>query len=158
MVFELAYFDTVTGTKAVPIAVRGWHYLLEHDLVDPGAVMLAWDHKAFVASAPGDIPVAVLTFQHIEWKKEFYVNIGFTDVQYRCRGAYKQLWAALVLKAQEMNVKKITATTKIANNDMQSVAEALGRKIVGYYIDFDVPKMAEKTKPASRHKRRSEPL
>lgn len=126
---EIKLFDGLNNTPALDLAIRGWAECVEKNLGD-GTLNVYWSHKAFVAYAMNgkeQLPVAVMTWEHIEHTKTLWVNQSYTIPEFRGRGCYNALWNAVVAKAIELKVTSVQSGTHIRNEAMRKIAKKQGR-------------------------------
>lgn len=137
----IRHYVGLNRTPALPLAVRGWLALIEADHCS-NYVQITADQNAFVAFEDG-VAAAVLTYRHEPALKQIEVGIGFTLPDYRARGLYNSLWAALVAKAKEIDAVHIASAVFLDNTAMRSVAQNQGRIERTVTLDYAVPSLCE---------------
>lgn len=140
---KVQHIVKVNGTKAMPILVRAWSYLLEHKLAPLNQWPLAWDMEALIAVTPQGIIVGVIGFAYQEWTRELVLNIGYVDLKFRKQGVYEHLWLALVKQAQKRKIPSITSGTAMNNYAVRTFSKKAGRKETRVLIDFIVPRVKQ---------------
>jgi GNAT superfamily N-acetyltransferase len=133
----IAHYIGLNRTPALPLAVRGWFALIEADHCS-NYVQVTADQNALVAFVD-DTAAAVLTYRYEPSLKEFQVGIGYTLPAYRGQGLYSALWAALVARAQQVEVVHIASAVFLNNGAMRAVAQAQGRIERTVTLDYTVP-------------------
>lgn len=131
---NIEHIDRVNGTDAVPIAVEGWHSLIQEGISTSNTVLLAWDDKAVLARI-NDEAVGVITYNDLEWKDTFHISLGYVKPSHRRKGVYTALFNALAEKAKEKGRKRITGLHSVKNAPMHAVSNSLGR--VPTYIEYE---------------------
>lgn len=153
MIFEFKEYDGVNQTPAIPLIAHGWSELLARGIA-PMETISNWDHQAVVAFA-GDMPVGVITFEHLKWRKVVWVHFGFVAPEVRRHGLYGQLFARVVKAAQKLGAAEIHGGTHVDNKAMLECAEKLGRTrsfITTRFVVPPAPPVVEQKK--SRRKRK----
>lgn len=137
MTLSTTFYDGLSRTPAYELAITGHLELLERGRAE-NVVAVLWDHKAVVGFVDG-LPVGVITFQHTAWMKQIDIAIGYVRPEFRRRGLYRAMWAALVEKAQELKAEVIFGGTAIDNAELRATAKALGRVEMAVVLKFTVP-------------------
>jgi GNAT superfamily N-acetyltransferase len=142
MAIWIKHTDRILHSPALKLAVEGWFYLLQSDMVDLGAVMIAWDHKAFIAygGIAGDRaePVGVLTYTDQDWSNTLFVNIAYVIPTWRRQGVHMKMWEAIVEKAKVLQRPMITSSTHINNAISRASMAKQGRKETSVYVRYNV--------------------
>jgi GNAT superfamily N-acetyltransferase len=139
---EIVHYDKISRTPAAVLATRGWLEDVERGLGED-TINVAWDQQAFVgfAGAAGGgerTAVGVITWAHIEWRRELFVHQSYVLPPWRRRGIYTALWGTVVEKARELKVAKICSITHVDNTAMRAAAQVLGRREEGIVLVFDL--------------------
>lgn len=140
----VAYWRTegvegINRTPALAIALEGYAWLLGQGFAEP-IIPVSWETNAIVGYGSSGGPLGVITFDHMKWRKEIHIGIGYVHPMARGQGLYLTMWNALVAHAQSVGALQIWGNTDLRNERMRSVAKSLGRVEVGVMIKFDVPK------------------
>lgn len=139
---KIEHYEKLNNTPAVKIAVEGWNEMLVRGVARE-VVMVQWDSNALVAFHQNDllelVPAGVIIYAHLEWAREMHINIGYVRPAFRRQGVYRELWAALVARAQEKNVAYIEGSTAMDNEEVRATARSLGREERGVLLGFKVP-------------------
>lgn len=135
----IRHVDSINGTPLVSLVVAGWHELFEAGFAAPD-VGISYDHKAYYAEMAGSGEIAgILVYNDEEWRKAFFVTLGYVLPKYRRAGVYRKLWEALVAGATEKGRLRILGATHVNNETMRAVHESLGRKETFVTYEFEVP-------------------
>ena len=129
-------YDGLNNTPALPLALEGWHSLVQRGLTD-NTIVIGWDDKALVYRK-GGVAMGVLTFDLTEWRKEIYVKIGFVLPQYRRKGVYTALFDCLTEYARRKGIKFIVGATLTANAEMRATYKKQGRAEFAIISKFEV--------------------
>ena len=142
MKLDLKLYRRITNTPALPLLLNGWQELLQRELLDPGAIMIAWDHQAIVATAldgPHDgRDIGVLSFLVWDYLGEIGTILSWVHPTARLNGVHKQMFARLVEYAQEIDMRAITSATHVDNRQSQQAHQAEGRQMFGHTYKFMV--------------------
>jgi hypothetical protein len=117
----------MSGCPALPLAVDGWNNLIADGFSREGAVALSWDPSPLWIEYKGR-PVAILTFTHLEWKAELWINLAHVDEKFRRRGLYRALYNRAKSIAMEKKCTRIAGGTDFHNEPMRKTAIMLGRR------------------------------
>lgn len=137
MIFEFKEYDGINQTPAIPLIARGQSELLARGLA-PMETIGNWDQQAVIASA-GGVPVGVITYEHMKWRKVVWVHFGFVAPEVRRHGLYGQMFARVVKTAQKLGAVEIQGGTHVDNKAMLDCAQSLGRTPLFITTRFVVP-------------------
>lgn len=145
MIFEFKVYDGINQTPAIPLIARGHHELLQSGF-SPMETVGNWDHQAVVAFA-GDVPVGVITYEFLKWKKVVWVHFGFVAPEVRRQGLYRLLFERVVKAAQKLGAVEIQGGTSVGNEAMLAAARKLGRLPLFITTSFKVPPAPKSKRP-----------
>ncbi len=138
-IVTVEHYDLLMNTDALPLAVRGWHELLDLELIDRGAILVQFDHHAVVARV-AQTPVAVLTWMDQEWSNALFVVLAYVLPEHRRRGLHSRyLWPAVIDKARERNRPVIYSGASIRNHASRALQRSQGRIESSVATIFAVP-------------------
>lgn len=134
--FQIVAYDKLSRSPAALLATKGWVENVESGTGED-TVNVSWDHQALVAFADS-VAVGVITWASIEWRREVFVHQAYVLPPWRRRGVYTQLWHALVAKAVELKVPKISLMTHVDNKVMLKVCAKIGLTGEAISMSLDV--------------------
>lgn len=141
MSVDVKLYDGISRTPALDLAMRGWADTVDHGFGD-GTLNVFSSIKAFVAFTENGrdmLPVGVLTWDEDAVLKRIWIYQGYVLPEFRGRGVYSALWAALVNHATaNTKVVAIESATHIKNITMRAVANRLGRVEEAVTLRFDI--------------------
>lgn len=118
---RIEHYEGLNRTRAIGIAVRGWHHMLEDGFAGD-TIEIVWDHNAFVAFDFYGQAAGVLTYAKLDHRKEWSICIGYVLPEKRRSGIYSKLWEALLERATAHGVSVITSSTSLHNTAMRDTA------------------------------------
>lgn len=101
--------------------------------------IITWDDQVLVARTNRGTLAGLIAYRHLEHERSFLITLGYVKPTYRQRGVYRQLWDALVERAQKEEIREIDSGTYLNNKRMQKVMPKLGRKLTTFNYTFTVP-------------------
>jgi GNAT superfamily N-acetyltransferase len=138
----IQHYPTIMNTPALPLAVKGWDFLLRYNLCDPGAMIVQYDHQGIVATRGGQ-PIGVLTWFDQAWGNQLGVGVAFVLAEHRRQGIHTQMWQALVVKARGLKRPVIISSTGCANAAARAAMAQQGRVITSFNVRFVVPPLPD---------------
>ena len=134
----IRHYDGPNRTSGALILHRAEYELVRDGLMIP-IFQTGYEDQVITAETEDGVAVGVISYAHAKWAKHIDLKIGYVTPEFRGKGVYRRLWAALVEKAQELKVKEIMGNTHMENSTLRSAAKAFGRAEVGVVLRFEVP-------------------
>jgi ribosomal protein S18 acetylase RimI-like enzyme len=135
----IEHFDNLSHCPAaVRLGLEGHLENLNRGVGDPHSCGLGWENKALVAFEEG-AAVGLIVYSEQEWKKTFFIEMGYVRPAFRRRGFYRALFKHLTARAREKEFRSISGTTHVENREMQETNRALGRQAAWIIYRYDVP-------------------
>jgi GNAT superfamily N-acetyltransferase len=123
----IRHYPGILNSPGLDMAVFGWHELMLKGYTDPGAVVIAFDHKAIVAFEDGE-PVGLLTYVDQEWAQQLWICLAYVTPARRRRGIHsKHLWPALIGTARELKRGVIASGAHVNNVISRAMMISQGR-------------------------------
>ena len=131
---EVVEYKQVTGYPAERFVAN-----LANCIAQAGSPMnFAWNNKVLAIVVDGAV-VAAIAYNHVEWQRKLYVDLGGVAPEWRRQGLYRRLWERLVERARELDCPTIESSYPVHNTASAAMHVALGRPVVAHVTRFVVP-------------------
>lgn len=138
---KVVVVEGLNGTPAAELAVRGWCETVERGFGDGNLNMNAGLNAmiGYAANGRDMLPVGVITWDATDSARA-WVYQSYVLPEFRGRGVYSAMWAALVDHAMRKlpKVRSIESATHIRNIAMREIAKKLGRREEAVILRFDI--------------------
>jgi GNAT superfamily N-acetyltransferase len=125
----LHHATKLSGSKPLALLAIGWAEISAQSS-HPAIPAFTWDHSVFWLELDGKV-VAALTYKFEEWDGTLFIGFGYVWEGARRRGLYRRLYEAARQEAIKRKAVRIAGITEPWNLAMRSVAEKLGREVIG---------------------------
>ena len=125
---KLGYSKTAAATPAFALIAEGWNELVQEGLTPDmrGDCPVSWTNSViFAARDDGEI-VGVVCYNPCDVTKSFVVSLGYVEPTSRKQGVFRELWAALVVKAKEAHVARVVVDVSVQNSAALAILRHLG--------------------------------
>lgn len=137
----IVYSKKATDTPASLLIAHGWRELMLAGFMhhNRGDSPVDWENQVLYYQEDDRKEITgVLCFRHFEFINQYFITLGYVHPEFRRCGIYRELYNAIVKRAQDNGITRIAGAVHANNKAMQNVMSKLGRELIAFMYESRV--------------------